>query len=246
MKLPTLKKIFVATSLLMMMQSSHALVVFDPSNWAQNNASAIAAVKNELNTYKQYIGQLVQIKNEIQNLRQMGVAGFAARALGVESEVKSIMQLRDASKNLYKTLQTNGDYVEGIQKLINVSGLTADEWLKREKLLVKQNNANATYLMKTGEDINRAVEEAQAQRDKVLSDNNLDDGIVAVASKTNVLLGSLGTLMSEQLMVMKSDIDVKAADKSASTLKQAKESEARRFVNERIKIQEQQNSALFD
>lgn len=243
----SMKKIVVGISLFAFVQSSFSMIVFDPTNWVQNNASAIAAVKNEINTYRSYLGQLLQIQHEIQNLRQMGVAGVAARALGVENEIRSLKQLRDASQNLYKTLQSGGNYVDGIQRLINVSDMTADQWLSREKKLVQQKNADATYLMKTGEDISRAVEEAQKQREQVLSDYNFNDGIVAIAQKTNVLVGNLATLQQEQLLAMKSDMEVRALEEAQDvSIKNAKEVEARMFIINRIKAQEKQNNALFD
>lgn len=245
-----LKHLFVGISLFAVCHSSFAIfgigdIVFDPTNWLQTNATAIAAVKSEINTYRSYLGQLIQIKNEIRNLKEMGVAGVAARALDVEDEIRSIKALRDASQNLYSSLQGSGDYVQGIQRMINVSALTADQWLDREKKLVKKKDANATYLMKTGESIITTVENAQKQRDKVLSDNDFNGGIRETAQKTNVMLGNLSALQSQQLMAMKADMEVRSqAIALDANEKAAKEGEDRKFINDRIKAQER--AASFD
>lgn len=219
-------------------QASFAAIVFDPTNWAQNTVTAFNSVKTELNTANMLIGQYKQALREIQNLRNMGAVGIAARALDLENELKTMTAFRDSAKNLYANLQDQKDYVAGIQKMVNVSGLTPERWIEREKTLVKQKESNATNLMKAGEATMTAVEESQKARDKILADNDVDEGIRATAMKTNVLLGNVGDQMGTMLMLMKADVDVKASNQVMDSAKAKKESEGREFINGRIKLQE--------
>lgn len=223
------------TLLMMQIEVAHAFVVFDPSNWAQNYVTAIQSVKNEINTYNQYINQLMQLKHEIQNLKEMGAVNAVARLAGVDDELRSIRELQSASQNLYKSLSTGQDYVGGIQKMINVSQLTAEQWAKREQKLYEQKNANAMYLMQSGESINKSIEASQKVRDQILSDNPYDEGIRAVAQKTNLMLGNLAHLSQAQLSAMKAQMDVQASNQAIEqNEKAAKERETKEEIARRI------------
>ena len=223
------------TLLMMQIEVAHAFVVFDPSNWAQNYVTAIQSVKNEINTYNQYINQLMQLKHEIQNLKEMGPVNAAARLAGVDDELRSLRELQNASKNLYKSLSTGQDYVGGIQRMINVSQLTAEQWVQREQKLYEQKNANAMYLMQSGESINKSIEASQKVRDQLLSDNPYDEGIRAVAQKTNLMLGNLAHLSQAQLSAMKAQMDVQASNQAIEqNEKAAKERETKEEIARRI------------
>ncbi|MBC3871412.1 hypothetical protein [Undibacterium oligocarboniphilum] len=233
----------IKTLVLMLSLSAYsnafALVVWDPSNWVQNNISAMTAVKNELNTYRSYINQLVQLKHSIQNIREMGPEGIAARALGVENELRAMRELKSASQQLYATLQSNGDYVTGIQRMVNVSAMTSEAWLAREQKLIRQRDANATYLMKQGESLTKTIEQAQKNRDKVLSDNAIEGGMLETAQKTNVLLGDLGAMQGAMLMTMKANTEVTSANQVLKNNEDASKSdEAKKWVQERVKAQD--------
>ncbi|WP_298150806.1 hypothetical protein [Flavobacterium sp.] len=235
--------ITAAVVLSVQVQSAYAFVVFDPSNWAQNYVSAIQSVKNELNTYNQYINGLMQIKHELQNLKEMGAVNAAARLAGVENELRSIRDLQAASQNLYRNLNSGQDYVTGIQKMINVSQLTAQQWAQREQKLYEQKNANATYLMKTGESIGKTIEAAQKQRDQILSDNPYDEGIRATAQKTNVMIGNLAQIQQEQLHAMKAQIEVQASNQAMEqNEKTVKERETKEEIARRIRDQDQKTT----
>lgn len=234
-----IKRFIASLGLMVASQSSFAIIVFDPTNWVQTNATAIATIKTEITQAQALINQFVQLKNEFRNLKEMGVVGIAARALDVENELRAMTELRDAGKNLFSSLQQNDDYVGGIQKMINVSALTADKWLEREQFLIKQKNASATYMMKTGEANMKAIEEAQKQRDKVLSDNDFSEGIRGTAMKTNVLIGNLISVQSAIAAQLKGDSDFKAVNATVEANEKAmKQNEGRKFIQDRINAME--------
>ena len=223
-------------------QSSFAFIVFDPTNWVQNYASAIAAVKNEINTDMQYITQLQQLRTQLQNLNSMSAVGSAARLAGVQSELNTIMQVKNATQNLYTSLQNGSNYVQGIQKMINVSGTTPQAWLAREQNLVSQKDGNATNLMLTGQAVINAVTQAQQQRDQILSDNDINEGIRGTAMKTNALLGNLASVNSATLMMMKAQSDAHAQEITIQNHEaEQKSNDAANWINNRIRIQEQIN-----
>lgn len=239
MKTRQYKKMIVAICLAAISNFSFAQwITFDPTNWASNYTTAIASVKAELTQAQSYITQLRQVQNEIRNLKEMGATGFAARALNVESELRAMNELHSASSNLYKSLQGGGDYVQGIQRMINVSNLTADTWLAREKKLFEQKDANATYMMQAGDQAMKTVQSAQQQREKVLSEHDYDEGIRGVAMKTNVLLGNLSTLQSQQIMLMKADVEAKSNNAAIeNNLKKSDDNAARKFYLDRLNAQ---------
>lgn len=235
----SIKATLIGLAMLCACQSSFAVIVFDPTNWIQNTSTAIATVKTEITQATSLINQYQQLRNELRNLKEMGVVGVAARALDLENELRAVQELKSASQNLYSALQTNGDYVGGIQKLINVSALTPETWLKREASMVQQKNANATYLMETGKASLKAIESAQKQRDKVLSENDFTEGIRGTAMKTNVLIGNMISVQSQMVQQLIASSDVTASQQALETNeKRAKELEARKAISERIKAME--------
>ena len=234
----------MAAVLLLASQTSNAFIVFDPTNWAANYASSIAAIKNEITTDSQYITQLQQYIVQLQNVRQMGGVGDAVRLAGFQSELSTMQQLASANQNLYASLQNGSNYVQGISKMINVSGTTPEAWLAREKSLVAQNDGIATNLMQVGQASVDSVSQAQQQRAQILSDNDINEGIRGTAMKTNVMLGNLASLNSTQIALMKANNDAVAQKmKIQDDLNQRNDSEAKSWINNRIRIQEQ-NSKL--
>lgn len=213
--------------------------VLDFANLIQSLYTVAHEAQVEINTYTVRMNQLIQLKNEAQNLKQMGAVGAAARLGDLQNEYRALEELRVSSKNLRSAINGEKDLVTGINRMINISGLTPQKWVDREKQLAKQEDANAKYLIKASEDSVRAVEEAQKQREKVLSENNYDEGIRAVAMKTNVLLGNLGSVQSQTLLQLTTDSQSRAADMKAKDAElRAKQREAREFANERIRKQE--------
>lgn len=231
-------KVALALVLAVSSQASSAAIVFDPTNFVENLVTAIAAVKDEFNSAALLVNQVKQGIREVQNLRNMGAVGIAARVLDLEKELKAANAFKDAAKNLYSNLSDQKDYVVGVQKMVNVSGLSPAKWIEREKTLIKQRDSNATNLMKAGEAAKEAVEESQKARAQILADNDVDEGLRASVMKTNVLLGNVGGQMDTMLMLMKADIDVKASNQVMDSAKAKKESEGREFINNRIKAQE--------
>lgn len=235
----------IAIALILVLETAHAQwSVFDPINWISNYSSAASALLNEANTMQMRTNQLQQLLNEARQLKQMGAAGFAARELDIQNELLALKKLKDTSVWLSKSIDKNTDFVTGLQKMIYASNMTADVWLQRERKLVGQKNANAVYLMKQAQSNVEVIEAAQRQREKVLAENNYDEGIRAVTMKTNVLLGNMATVQSQMLAQMTADSNVKASQIAIDTAKEQKEKEDREFVKKRIKVQEQEGSVF--
>lgn len=209
--------------------------VFDGANFSQNLKSTISTITTEITQTKALINQYTQIQREIQNLRSIGVVGVNARALDVQNELASLQRMRDAGINLQNNLKSSSNYVDGMNKLINASGLSAEEWLARERNLALQGNNNSVHLLKTGESTMLALEEAQKQREKVLSEVDPGEGMRGTIQKTNVLLGNLGVLQQQMLIHMKAQTDV-AAEKGIREAYEPrlKEEGTNRFYQERL------------
>lgn len=213
--------------------------VIDFSNLIQNLYQVAHSSAVEINTYTMRMNQLIQLKNEAQNLVQMGAVGASARLMDLENEYRAMQELRISAANLRSAINGEKDLVTGINRMIYVSKLTPQKWVERERQLAKQEDANAKFLIKASEDSIRAVEVAQEQRNKVLSENRYDEGIRAVAMKTNVLLGNLGTVQSQTLLQLTTDSQSRAAEMKAKDAEaRSKQREAREFANERIRKQE--------
>ena len=121
--------------------SAWGIIVFDPSNFAQNMISAAKAVFAELQRAQQFFLQTQQYAAQMRNLATMTDPGAIIRDYG--PEVDAAMKYVGTLRTLYGDLKDLRDTVDQQFREQAMSGLSWDKYVEREVILAQRNLQSA-------------------------------------------------------------------------------------------------------
>ncbi len=154
-----------------------ALTVFDPANFAKNTVTAGQSVKAEIqraqqiaNQIRQYVVEAQQYAAMVRMLTKMKPEDIAWNVLRADEDLRQIMDYGQTLATLYVQLDDLQREIQRITGAKSMSGLTWEEYARREKLLsifrARGNNyafEQARVLMQRVEKTHARVREAQAR-----------------------------------------------------------------------------------
>lgn len=98
----------VAAFSLLTVTTSHAIVVFDPSNFGQNIATAARTLQSNLNEARQIANQIQSLTNQARNLAQLPIS-HRVQLIGAIGRLESVIASARGIAFDYRTLQTTFD-----------------------------------------------------------------------------------------------------------------------------------------
>ena len=125
-------------------------IVYDPSNWVQNNSSAIAAVKNEVNTAQalyQQVQSAISLAKSAAALKNITSMADVQQAMGLYTSLQNV------DSQLASTLQRNMGMTQNLVAQYGASGLPWDQFFssqtsirtdERKATLARYDNINAS------------------------------------------------------------------------------------------------------
>ncbi|WP_342116525.1 hypothetical protein [Pseudoduganella sp. OTU4001] len=185
-------------------------VVIDPSNLVQNTSSALAAVKNEVNTAKSYITHMQQLVAMGKSLKSLN--GLASLA-GVEQELALYMQLKSTSTQLVSVVESSLELSRRVQSQFGASGLSWNDFL-RSRSAIDQGNTKALSAQYTS--ITEAISQIAARRKAIVGELQGAEGqtsaMQSVGAGIDVLIGQnqqlIATLAAEgQAKLIQKNVD---------------------------------------
>lgn len=181
---------------------ANAMVVYDPSNYVQNTTSAIAAVKNEINTAASYIQS---VKQTIMFIKQLTSLEGLARLTGLGEELQLFQQLQSTGMELKRSLEEASSLGNDMKAQIGSSNFS----LKKYMQSAGQNDLNrAKIMMDRFATINEAMAQTTKKRQDILDQMSGSDGSIAAATQAttaavdvvigqnNQVIGALGTQLA--------------------------------------------------
>ncbi len=131
----------VSAAALLLPLSTSGIIVFDPSNFAQNTISAIHAVSAEIQRAQQFLLQTQQYVTQMRNLAKMTDPGAIIRDYA--PEVDAAMKYVGTLRTLYGDLKTLRETVDQQFKEQAMSGLSWDKYVEREIVLSQRKAQSA-------------------------------------------------------------------------------------------------------
>jgi hypothetical protein len=193
------RQIIMAISVGIFAAPAHAIfgvgdIVLDPTNLVQTTASALAAVKNEINTAAAYITQMQQLVAMGKSLKS--VSGLASLA-GVEQELALYSQLKAVSTQL---AAASGESLELSQRLHAAYGASSMSWQDFLKARASIDQGNAKGLAAQYATVTTAIERIALRRKEIVDRLQVADGqtsaMQSVGAGIDVLIGQNQQLMA--------------------------------------------------
>ena len=140
-----------------------AFVVFDPSNWIQNNSSAIAAVRNEINTAQ---GLVQQIKSAIATAKSVSKLSDLSNLADIRQAMTLFNSLQNIDSQLGSTLQRNQALTQDLVSQYGASGMPWNQFIaNQQKLRADERAATlARY-----DNINSSLADTAAKRSQIVT-----------------------------------------------------------------------------
>lgn len=185
-------------------------IVLDPSNLVQNTASAVAAVKNEVNTANSYITQMQQLVAMGKSLKS--VSGLASLA-GVEQELALYVQLKSASTQLAAASAQSLELSQRLQAQYGASSMSWQDFLRSRAAIDQGNSKGLAAQYAT---VTNAIEQISVRRKEIVERLQSAEGqtsaMQSVGAGIDVLIGQnqqlIATLAAEgQSRLVQKNVD---------------------------------------
>ncbi|MGT2455697.1 hypothetical protein ACU4GI_21760 [Cupriavidus basilensis] len=144
-------------------------IVFDPTNWVQNTATAISTVKQE-GISVQNAARLAQMMidgRKMVQLRELGISDLAQ----AEQMVAQIGRLSGADDTLLQALGNKRDFIGDVMGLYGASQSgNFNNFVSNLTQRAALGNANASNLLNKHDALNQAIQTAQGKRMRIASE----------------------------------------------------------------------------
>lgn len=137
--------------------------VFDPTNWVQNNSSAIAAVRNEINTAQ---GLVQQIRSAIATAKSVSKLSDLSNLANIQQAMNLFNSLQNIDSQLGSTLQRNQALTQDLVSQYGASGMPWDQFISNQQKIRADERAAtlARY-----DNINASLADTAAKRSQIVT-----------------------------------------------------------------------------
>ncbi|MCX5545408.1 DUF4141 domain-containing protein [Paraburkholderia sp. CNPSo 3076] len=178
------------------------LVVFDPTNFAQNFITAAKAVKGEIYQDTNIAYQYQMMANQLLQATNLNPTAMKAQYDQITGDISQVKQYVGNLNDLYGSLQQGSQYITHVQNLISTSGKSPSQWLSDMNALYKQGDATATQLFQLGNDVSSHTQTLAQRRADLQSQLSLTPTQEATAQLTTHYLDIVSSQNSDMLQMM--------------------------------------------
>lgn len=200
--------------------------VWDPSNFAQNYATAIASVKQEITTAKSLIQETQTAINMAKSIKSLGdLEGLAQ----VKEALKLYNQLKSIDTRLESDFQQSSQLAERVSAAYGASNMPWKDYINSRSQLDKQQRETTSQRYKA---INASIAQTSQQRQAIVSKlgsvQGQTEAMQTVGAAIDVLIGQNQQIISILSSTNRLN-EVKENDKATDA--KASDSEAIREMN---------------
>lgn len=195
--------------------------VIDPSNLVQNTSSALAAVRNEINTSTALIHQIQSAINTTKSLTS--VKGLATLA-GLQQELANYRKLKATSTQLAGLVQQSLNISKNLEAQFGASSMSLKDFLASTSSLRKK---TAASLSEQYETVDNSMAEVAERRKAIV--NSLQGSQGQTAALMNVGAGIDALIGQNQTMISM----LQAQGKAGQAYKNSEEADAKKEMEQR-------------
>lgn len=182
-------------------QGAFAIIVFDPSNFAQNVITAAKAVKGEIYQDTNLVYQYQMMANQLLQAVNLDPAAMKAQYDEITGDINKVMELKNTMTDLYGSLQQGGQWLSHVQSLVSRSGKSNVEWFSDMMTLYKQNNQTVKTLFQMGNDVMQHTNDLAKRRQDLQTQMALSPTAQATAELTTHYLDIVTSQNSDLLQL---------------------------------------------
>lgn len=203
-------------------------ITYDPTNWVQNNTTALAAVKTEISTAKALIQQTQSAINMAKSVK--GLADLDSLTQ-VKEALKLYNELQSVDGRLEKDFRQSAELTERVSAKYGASEMSWNEYLNsRNKLEEQQRETSAQRYRAINASIEQTSRQRQAIVGKLASVQGQTEAMQTLGASIDVLIGQNQQIISilaanQRVAETKQQDDVADAKKNAD--------EAQKILNAR-------------
>jgi P-type conjugative transfer protein TrbJ len=188
---------FLAGFLMLAPAVSNALIVFDPSNFAQNSITAVKQVFQEIKSITAEIHRLQQLKQLIQSNNPMAI-GNIAKIAGIDANIKDLNSILSTSQRVYGIVDSNQKWTDKMMGVYAASGQTFESFMKDYGKRAQLGDARAQAMFDQQKAINDNLAAVSQQRQQAIAAANNSKGTVEALQANSAMLDILVS-QSQQL-----------------------------------------------
>jgi conjugal transfer/entry exclusion protein len=136
--------------------------VFDPTNWIQNNSTALSSVKNEINTAKGLIQQTqaaINMARSVKGMANLDSLTQATQAMSLYNELKTV------DSRLQNDFQQSADLTDRLSAKYGASSMSWSDYMNSRNQLEKQQRETSAQRYRS---INASLEQTSRQRQAIV------------------------------------------------------------------------------
>ncbi|HDR8941804.1 DUF4141 domain-containing protein [Burkholderia vietnamiensis] len=228
----TFRAAVVAASMFMTQHAFAQLVVFDPTNFAQNVITAAKAVKGEIYQNTNILYQYQMMMNDLLQAQNLNPAAWKAAYDQITGDIKKVNGLVGTLQGLYGDLNKGGEWVTQVQGLISRSGKSNAQWFSDMNTLFQQNDKVARNLFQMGSNIMQHTSDLAVRRQQLQSQLSMSPTQQATAEITTHYL-DIVTSQNADILQLSAAKAQKDAQKDAQQAEDDKEkaADAEKFIS---------------
>ncbi|ABO59998.1 MULTISPECIES: DUF4141 domain-containing protein [Burkholderia] len=228
----TFRAAVVAASMFMTQHAFAQLVVFDPTNFAQNVITAAKAVKGEIYQNTNILYQYQMMMNDLLQAQNLNPAAWKAAYDQITGDIKKVNALVGTLQGLYGDLNKGGEWVTQVQGLISRSGKSNAQWFSDMNTLFQQNDKVARNLFQMGSNIMQHTSDLAVRRQQLQSQLSMSPTQQATAEITTHYL-DIVTSQNADILQLSAAKAQKDAQKDAQQAEDDKEkaADAEKFIS---------------
>jgi conjugal transfer/entry exclusion protein len=201
--------------------------VFDPTNWIQNNSTALNSVKTEINTAKSLIQQTQTAIAAARSIK--GVADMSGLAQVTES-LALYTDLKAVDSRLERDFRQSAELTERVTSKYGASDMSWQEYMNSTSQIEKQQRDTSAQRYSS---INASIEQTSRQRQAIVSKLGAVQGqteaMQTLGAAIDVLIGQNQQIIS----ILAANNKVAETKQDLATGKAAKtDQEAAKLMNE--------------
>lgn len=193
--------------------AASAKIVFDPTNFGVNKIAAVKAVQMEIETVKQTVYDLEQLKTMQVNLKKIGKGVTDSVLADIDKEISNTKKYNESLTDVSKALGGEANYLSSMKTNYVLGGKgNFDDYMKALDNKAKSGDANAARLIKQADVAINNTQDAMKRRTELQKLVAGNEGIMQSAQTTNQYLDLISS-QNEDLIALMAENSRELAEK---------------------------------
>ncbi|RKT99746.1 type VI secretion protein [Burkholderia sp. Nafp2/4-1b] len=213
-------------------QHASAMIVFDPTNFAQNVITAAKAVRGEIYQNTNIIYQYQMMANQLLQAKNLDPVAWKAAYDQITGDINKVKDLVGTLNGLYGDLKQGGQWVSQVQTLVSRSGKTNEQWFADMNTLYQQNDKVVRNLFQMGSNIMQHTNDLAKRRQELQTQLSMSPTAQATAEITTHYL-DIVTSQNADILQLNAAKAQRDSQKDAQQVEDDKEkaADANRFIS---------------